>query len=321
MQYIWRSFYTGPDFGNARRRRDGTAIGMKAAPFEYSRPASVEEACGLLARDEDARIVAGGQTLAPMMAMRLARPTRLVDIGRIAELAFIRERGESIHIGATTRQATAERDPLVAARLPLLALALPWIGHSATRNRGTFGGSIANADPAAEIPLVLTTLDGSILARDEGGETVIAARDLFEGPMTTAIPPAGCLIEARFPVWTHRRVGAAFFEISARKSDFAYVAAAAQVALDDDGRCVACAIGIGGATSVPARLEAAGAVLIGATISEANARDALAGEIAGLDIMIDPHASPDYRRRVAATLARRALLGARDDALKIGAGA
>jgi CO/xanthine dehydrogenase FAD-binding subunit len=291
---------------------------MKAASFEYSRPSTVEEACSLLSQDDDARLIAGGQTLVPMMAMRLARPTRLIDISRIPNLAFIRDDGDAIIIGAATRQARVEHDPKIAARLPLLALAMPWVGHTATRNRGTVGGSIANADPAAEIPLILTTLGGSVVARSVEAATTIAAEDLFEGPMSTAVSSTSCLVEARFPIWKHKRVGVAFFEISARQSDFAYVSAAAQVALDDDGRCVACAIGVGGATSTPTPLKQAAAALIGAEITEANAREAIAGEIAALDIMLDPHTTPAYRRRVAATLARRAVLAARDDASRSG---
>src|ERR1700690_2592014 len=123
---------------------------MKAAPFEYSRAADVDEACALLAGDENARLIAGGQTLVAMMAMRLARPTRLIDINRIAALAYIRKDDETIAIGATTRQCIIERDPLIATQVPLLARAIPWIGHAATRARGTLGGSLANADPAAE---------------------------------------------------------------------------------------------------------------------------------------------------------------------------
>ena len=138
---------------------------MKAAPFEYSRASDIDEACAWLAADENARVIAGGQTLVPMMAMRLARPTRLIDINRIAALSYIREDGDGIAIGATTRQCVVERDPLVAARLPLLARAIPFIGHAATRARGTIGGSLANADPAAELPLIAITLDAVLSAR------------------------------------------------------------------------------------------------------------------------------------------------------------
>src|ERR1700733_11666388 len=138
---------------------------MKPAAFDYVRPQSIEEVCALLADDPDAAIIAGGQTLVPMMAMRLARPTRLIDIARIAALRGIRDDGGAIVIGATTRQAEAEKSAFVARALPLLTKALPWVGHAATRNRGTVGGSVANADPAAEIPLVLVTLGGDIVLR------------------------------------------------------------------------------------------------------------------------------------------------------------
>src|SRR5215207_881284 len=134
---------------------------MKAAAFEYSRPGDVDEACALLAAEDGARVIAGGQTLVPLMAMRLSRPTRLVDIGRIAELSFVRDEGASVAIGATTRQCAVERDPLIAGRVPLLARVMPSVGHAAIRARGTIGGSLANADPAAEIPLVAVALDRS----------------------------------------------------------------------------------------------------------------------------------------------------------------
>ena len=161
---------------------------MKAAPFEYSRAADIDEACAWLAADDGARVIAGGQTLVPMMVMRLARPTRLIDINRIAALAYIRKDGDGLAIGATTRQCMVERDALVAAHLPLLARAMPFIGHSATRARGTIGGSLANADPAAELPLIAVTLD-AVLSYRAGGKTAeMPARKFFIGPMTTSLP-------------------------------------------------------------------------------------------------------------------------------------
>jgi len=199
---------------------------VKPAPFEYVRPRSVEEACALIAKDDEATIIAGGQTLVPMMAMRLARPGRLVDIFRIPELSFIRDAGDALVIGATTRQVEAERSLLVKTRLPLLAKALPWVGHAATRNRGTIGGSIANADPAAEIPLVLVTLGGTIGVHGVDGTLELAAENFFVGPMMTTLPTGSCITQVRFPAWGGR-VGAGFAELSARKSDFALAAAAA----------------------------------------------------------------------------------------------
>ena len=289
---------------------------MKAAPFEYVRPNSVEEACGLLSADPEAVIVAGGQTLVPMMAMRLARPTRLVDIARIPELHGIRDDGAAIVVGAATRQITAANDDLIARKVPLLAAALPWVGHAATRNRGTVGGSVANADPAAEIPLVLVTLNGIIVMQDSAGMRTLVADDFFLGPMMTAIAPGCCVTAIRFPVWQTGSIGVGFQEVSARRSDFALASAAAQVALDDSGRCIACTFGIGGATAVPRRLDAFCGALSGSRLSNAEIREAARAAAASLEIMSSPHAGDDYRRRAAATLGARALAQARDDALR-----
>ncbi|HVZ50758.1 MAG TPA: FAD binding domain-containing protein [Pseudolabrys sp.] len=288
---------------------------MKAAPFEYVRPRSVDEACDILAGDENARLIAGGQTLVPMMAMRLARPTRLIDINRIAELSFIRDEGDHVAIGAMTRQRSAERDPLLAARLPLLARAIPWIGHAATRARGTIGGSIANADPAAELPLLAITLDAELSYRAGHASQTIAARDFFAGAMTTALPQDGCLTGVRFPVW-RGRIGTGFAEVNARRSDFAFAAAAAQVELDPEGLCKRIAIGIGAVAEAPFRLAAAESKLVGMTLDQARVMDAVRAALADIEPMSDPHASPRYRRRVAAELAARAIAEARADALE-----
>jgi carbon-monoxide dehydrogenase medium subunit len=287
---------------------------MKAAPFEYARPRTVAEACAMLEADADAVIIAGGQTLVPMMAMRLARPTRLIDILRIPALRGIHDEGDAIVVGAATRQAKAAEDFLIAAKVPLLAAALPWVGHAATRSRGTVGGSVANADPAAEIPLVLVVLEGEIVVHDSVGERAIAAKDFFMGPMMTAMPHASCITKIRFPVAKGGRVGVGFQEISARRSDFALASAAAQVVLDDSGRCVACAVGIGAATDVPIRLDGAAADLVGSMLSDAEIGEALRQPVGTLEIMASPHASDSYRRRAARVLAARALADARDAA-------
>jgi carbon-monoxide dehydrogenase medium subunit len=199
---------------------------MKPAPFEYVRPATIEEVCAELAADDGARVIAGGQTLVPLMAMRLARPTRLIDIARIPDLSFVREEGEAIVIGAATRQCVIENDALVRAKLPLLAKVMPFIGHAATRARGTIGGSLANADPAAEIALVAVTLGATLIYRDGRATHEIAASEFFLGPMVTALPAAACLLSVRFPVWRDARLGVGFDEINARKSDFAFASAA-----------------------------------------------------------------------------------------------
>jgi CO/xanthine dehydrogenase FAD-binding subunit len=211
---------------------------MKAAPFEYVRPSSLLEACSILADDEDALPIAGGQTLVPMLAMRLARPTILVDILRLPELTGIGRANGFLILGATTRQVEAERSALVASDLPLLAKALPWVGHQPTRNRGTVGGSVANADPSAEIPLVAATLGARIVIQSREEEKVLPADDFFLGAMSTALEPGFCVKELRFPVWPKGRLGVGFHEISARKSDFAYASAAVQLAADDDDKCL-----------------------------------------------------------------------------------
>jgi len=285
---------------------------MKPAPFDYVRPDSLGEACRLLAGDEDARLIAGGQTLVPMLAMRLARPAKLIDILRLPELAGIREEAGAVIVGATTRQAQAERDPVVRASVPMLARVLPWVGHPPTRNRGTVGGSIANADPSAEIPLVAVTLRADIMLATPDGPTSMPADDFFIGPMLTTIGQGECVSAIRFPVWPYQRIGVGFFEISARRSDFAFVAAAAQVALDDEGRCLEVVLGVGGVGDRPMRLEVSS--LVGTELdatSDAAAVNAAAGE---LDATSDLHASAAYRRRVASVLCIRALEQARVDA-------
>jgi CO/xanthine dehydrogenase FAD-binding subunit len=280
---------------------------MKPAPFEYARPAGLDEACALLAADDGARIIAGGQTLVPLMAMRLARPTRLVDIARIPGLSFVRDGGDAITIGATTRQCVVESDPVVRARLPLLAKVMPHVGHAATRARGTVGGSLANADQAAEIVLVAMTLGATLSYRQGGATQDVAASDFFIGPMTTALPAGACLAAARFPVWPEARLGVGFHEVNARQSDFAFVSAAAQVALDEQGRCRRVAAGIGAAAVVPLRLDGVAKALEGTRAEETKVREAVRGALAGVEMLADLHASADYRRRVAVTLAVRAI--------------
>jgi CO/xanthine dehydrogenase FAD-binding subunit len=285
---------------------------MKPAPFDYVRPDSLGEACRLLAGDEDARLIAGGQTLVPMLAMRLARPAKLIDILRLPELAGIREEAGAVIVGATTRQAQAERDPVIRASVPMLARVLPWVGHPPTRNRGTVGGSIANADPSAEIPLVAVTLGADILLATTDGPTSMPADDFFIGPMLTTIGQGECVSAIRFPIWPHQRIGVGFFEISARRSDFAFVAAAAQVALDDAGRCLAVALGVGGVGDRPLRLDVSS--LVGTELDAASVAAAVNAAAGELDATSDLHASAAYRRRVASVLCIRALEQARVDA-------
>jgi len=288
---------------------------MKAAPFSYSRPADVDEACALLAQDEGARVIAGGQTLVPMMVMRLARPTRLVDINRIAALSYVREDKGAIAIGACTRQCLVERDALVKKRLPLLARTVPFIGHAATRARGTVGGSLAHADPAAELPLIARALDAVMTYRLGGGDGELAAQDFFSGLMTTELPAGACLTSVRFPVWQGENIGAGFHEVNARRSDFAFVSAAAQVQLDGDGKAKRIALGIGAATDTPLRLNAAEKELSGGTLDERQVTEAVRAALADVEMLDDLHASADYRRRAAVALAARAVADAKAQAL------
>lgn len=264
----------------------------------------------MLAVDDGARVIAGGQTMVPLMAMRLARPTRLIDIARIPGLAYVRDEGIEIAIGATTKQHVVESDPLIRAKLPLLARVMPFVGHTATRARGTVGGSLANGDGAAEIVLVAVTLGATLIWRDGGKNNPIAASDFFLGPMVTALPLTACLAEARFPVWAEPRVGTGFHEVNARQSDFAFVSAAAQIALDGQGRCVRAAIGIGAATAVPLRLDAVAEELNGKRFDEGAVRKSLSAALADIEAMADLHASAEYRKRVAVTLALRAIADA-----------
>ena len=285
---------------------------MKPASFEYVRPDSLSDVCGLLAGDEDARVIAGGQTLVPMLAMRLARPAKLIDILRLPELAGIRAEQGAVLVGATTRQAQAERDPVIRASVPMLARVLPWVGHPPTRNRGTVGGSIANADPSAEIPLVAVTLGAEIMLATTDGPSSMPADDFFIGPMLTSIGQGECISAIRFPVWPQPRIGVGFFEISARRSDFAFVSAAAQVALDDDDICVEVTLGVGGAGDRAIRLDVSS--LIGTRLDAAAVSDAVAAASDTMETMTDLHASAAYRRRVAGVLGIRALEQARENA-------
>ena len=295
---------------------------MKAAEFDYLRAASLAEACEALKAtgdDSENKIIAGGQTLVPLMAMRLARPTLLIDINEIDNLKGINAEWDAVVIRAGTRQRDAERSDVVRDKLPLLARALPFIGHWQTRNRGTIGGSLACADPSAEIPLVAMTLDAKMVANSaDRRERVISAADFFEAAMMTSLAEDECLVEARFPIWSDvgaaGAVGTGFHEVSSRKSDFAVASAAAQIALDGDGVCRRIAVAVGGVAPSPTRLDEIEAALLGARLDD----DMISQATSAIGDMIDPdddlHGTADYRRRVAGVLAARAIRDARDSA-------
>lgn len=269
----------------------------------------------MLAADENARVIAGGQTLVPMMAMRLARPTRLIDINRIAGLNYIKTEGDAVAIGAITRQCDLEHSDVIARDIPLMAKAIPWIGHAATRARGTIGGSLVNADPAAEQALIAVTLDTVLNYREGKTATEVKARDFFVAAMVTALPPAACLTGVKVPVWKGERIGTGFQEVNARRSDFAFVSSAVQVQLGPDGKCKRIAIGVGAATDFPMRLDSAEQQLVGTTLDAAKVKDVVTEALADIEALDDLHATAAYRKRVAVSMACRAVAEARASAL------
>ena len=288
---------------------------MKAAPFEYVRAGSVAEACELLRQDGDAiRLIAGGQSLVPMMAMRLTRPGRLVDINEIASLKFVAFETDVVRIGACARQCVIERDDALAACVPLLRQALAWVGHIQTRNRGTVGGSLVHADPAAELPLAAQVLDAKMVLRSATGARAVPAREFFVGPLMTTIEPTECLEEIHWPVWTEPRAGCAFTEVSRRHGDFAIIAAAAQIALGDDGRCARASFGLGGGGSTPLAFPKLAGRLIGTQLEEKAVQSVAHDAAVELDPGGDLHASADYRKHLAAVLAARVLRAAYEQA-------
>jgi CO/xanthine dehydrogenase FAD-binding subunit len=259
---------------------------MKPAPFDYAAPATLPEALALL--DEDSRPLAGGQSLVPMLNFRLARPERLVDLERVDGLDHVRVDGDVLRIGAMARQAAVERSPAVAERWPLLRQALRLVGHPQIRARGTVGGSVAHADPKAELPVALTALDARFHVRSARGARTVGARELFLGPLTTALEPDELLVEIEVPA-PPAGARSAFVEHARTHGDFA-VAGAAVVRAPDHA-----AIALLGAEPVPVRAREAEAALAGgATAAEA-------AELAAADV------ADAYRRALLTALVRRAV--------------
>jgi carbon-monoxide dehydrogenase medium subunit len=311
---------------------------VKPPPLRYSRPGSTAEALALLASlGEDGKVLAGGQSLVPLLSMRLAAPEHLVDINRLAELGYVRVENGQVRVGALARHAEVLADPAAAAAQPLLAKALRFVAHAAIRNRGTTVGSIVHADPAGEMPAVLAVLDGAVRVAHQGGERLVPAGEFFLGPLESAVEPGELATEAQFPVLPPA-AGTGFAEVSRRRGDYAVCGVAATVRLDEEGRvCQARAayLSVGPSPLVLDLTDAAAADQVAAGSADAIATDLdnsaaadaasaaaagaahsarVAGFPAAADLarqQIDPepdiHATAAYRRHLAGVLTQRAL--------------
>jgi aerobic carbon-monoxide dehydrogenase medium subunit len=279
---------------------------VKPAAFDYHAPSATEEAVALLAElGDEAKILAGGQSLVPMLALRLAAFDHLVDIGRISELDGISAASDAVTVGAGTTQATIEASATLAESVPLLARATPLIGHFQIRNRGTVGGSVSHADPAAEYPAVALAMDADMEVVSRRGGRRLAATDFFTGFWSTALEPDELVAGVRFPVWTGR-CGFAVREFARRHGDFAVAGAAVAVRLDADDRIDRCAISLIGMGSTPIRATGAEESTMGQTAPLA-ADEVGALAVADLDeVPSDLHGSADYRKRVGAAMVARA---------------
>jgi carbon-monoxide dehydrogenase medium subunit len=283
---------------------------MKPAAFEYHDPRTTDEALALLAEyGDEAKALAGGQSLVPLMNFRLARPARLVDLNLIAELSYLRVEQGALCIGAMARQRELERAPLVAEGWPLLAEATRYIGHAQIRNRGTVGGSLAHADPAAELPAVMAALDAELVIQGRDSARTVRSEEFFLSYLTTALTPDELLVETRVPALPPR-TGWAFVEVSRRHGDFALVGVAALLTVDAGGTIGAARLAFTGAAPTPLRAARAEALLVGERPAEPLFREAGLVASADLEPEDDLHASADYRREVGGVLARRALVQA-----------
>jgi aerobic carbon-monoxide dehydrogenase medium subunit len=289
---------------------------VKPTQFDYHAPGTAIEAASLLAElGDNAKLLAGGQSLIPMLALRLAVFDHLIDVGRVTELKGIERRDGSLWIGAGTTEAAVGSSAEVASAVPLLARATPFIGHFQIRNRGTLGGSIAHADPAAEYPAVALALDASMEAVSPRGQRSIAARDFFDGVWSTSLRPDEVLAGVSFPVWSGR-CGFAVEEFARRHGDFAIAGAALGVELDDDDRMRRCAIALIGLGSTPARADAAEAALVGERVTDIDPDEVGKLAVENLaSIPYDLHGSAEYRRHVGGVMVARAWVAAREEAL------
>ncbi|MQA13058.1 MAG: xanthine dehydrogenase family protein subunit M [Pseudonocardiaceae bacterium] len=280
---------------------------MKPPKFMYCDPDTVEDAVALKARyGHDSVVLAGGQSLMPLLNMRLANPDVVIDINRVTDLQRITRDGEVLQIGAGVRQSVLETEPLVADLVPLLGQVAPYIGHVENRHRGTVGGSLAHADSAAELPCAAVTLDATMVVQGPAGTRTIAAGDFFQGLMTSALDPDELVIAVRLPVTT-RTAGTAFVEVARREGDFALAAAAAVVELAADGRFASLSVGVAGIAATPVRATAVEQALTGQPATAATiaaAAKEIAGQVTSAD---DMHATSAYRKHLAVTVVKRAL--------------
>ena len=281
---------------------------MKPAPFEYYAPDSLEAALALKAEHGDeAKVLAGGQSLIPAMNFRVAQPSILIDLNKITELRYIEEKNGDLRVGAMTLQSEAERDTLLSKRTPLLHETIPNIAHPQIRNRGTIGGSLAHADPAAELPVVATALGARMRVQNKDGERWINVDDFFSGMFTISLSADEMLVEIAFPK-TAANAGWAFVEVARRQGDYAMAGLAALLTLDETGICSSAKLVYLNVGDGPLSAEKAAESLIGAKpskkiFSEA-ARIASQEEISPFG---NVHASPDYQRHLSEVLTRRAL--------------
>jgi carbon-monoxide dehydrogenase medium subunit/6-hydroxypseudooxynicotine dehydrogenase subunit alpha len=285
---------------------------MKPPAFEYEAPARLDEALGLLdLHGEEGKVLAGGQSLVPLLNFRLARPQTLIDVNRLEELSYLRRERGILRIGALTRHISVERSPLVSRHWPLITEAMRWVGHPQIRNRGTAGGSVAHADPAAELPVVLTALGARFHVRSlRRGPRALSCWEMFRGQLVSGLELDELLTEIEVPPMAPAS-GWAFLEFARRHGDFALGGAAVVVELADNGACERAAIAMLGAAPTPIRAAQAEEALLGRAIDGQAAEDAAAQAVREIRPTGDIHGGSDYRRDLIGVLVRRALLTAR----------
>ncbi|MGC1780195.1 MAG: xanthine dehydrogenase family protein subunit M [Xanthobacteraceae bacterium] len=283
---------------------------MKPPAFSYHDPRSTADVLGLLTSLDNAKLLAGGQSLMPMLNMRFVLPDHVVDLNRVEGLDYIRDADGALEIGAMTRQCDIEFSELVRTRCPLMHEAIAQVGHRQTRNRGTLGGSLCHLDPAAELVAVAATLDATVTVAGKDGTRTVAFADFPVAYMTPAVGADELLVGARFPCWREPH-GYAFVEFSRRHGDFAIVSAAALIEEDNAGKVTRAALTLGGLGAAPVRARAVERALIGETINEQRLRE-ICEPLRQLEAMDDIHAPASYRQQLATVLSRRAFLKAHE---------